>query len=562
MPLSLIQSGSSLQLMNQTGGLTTLTLPTGVTLRTDVPPRFCLWNNYVVMVNTPSQPLLVDATGTVRLLCPQPPAIAPILTGTVDPSGTIGGLPNGNYTAKYTYVTQDSNGNTISESDYSPTSALVDVFQQALTVSNIEISPAAISGINYYRTSNGTGDYFFTDTLSGNVLTSFLDDTPDAAQSLIAGPILGTPPRLTTIAQFRGRLWGMGDVDIDDIRYTEAGFGYSWPSDNIIPITPIGSDQYGVVANIPRRDALGCARRNSLTQIIGTGTETNGVVDFSAVVLSHELGVESQESVVVFRDVAYFLWKDGVYTWGPQGIVCISDGIAGTPNAPTALQAGGFGNVRSWFVSGNYFNADMYPYAFAHIDPNRSIYRLFLASAGSTVIDTWVEFNINTTTWWGPHLTSLFTPSSAFTRVDLSDSVVPVIGGADENIYEEQDLRSDGVGHFVGFSTYVSPEPIVFDVKGKQFDQGVPDLNKYFGRITIYNEPLATGTLTVNSIVGELDQEIDPVSQTANMTVPRNKLGRIGQGKHAQIELYNAQVGQDVVIYGLGIDNVYVLGRR
>ena len=53
MAVSVIQSGSSLQLMNTLGGLLTLSLPTGVTLRKDVPPRWVVFGRYAVLANTP-----------------------------------------------------------------------------------------------------------------------------------------------------------------------------------------------------------------------------------------------------------------------------------------------------------------------------------------------------------------------------------------------------------------------------------------------------------------------------------------------------------------------------
>ncbi len=111
-----------------------------------------------------------------------------------------------------------------------------------------------------------------------------------------------------------------GDTDIDHVRYTEAGLIYAWPEDNLLPIPLVGGDEFGVVALVPRREALGAGRRNMLVQITGSGAENGDDIDLDIVILSKELGVESQESVRVFRDQAYFLWKDGVYRWGSDGI--------------------------------------------------------------------------------------------------------------------------------------------------------------------------------------------------------------------------------------------------
>jgi len=62
--------------------------------------------------------------------------------------------------------------------------------------------------------------------------------------------------------------------------------------------------------------------------------------------------VSSQESVAVYRDVAYFLWEDGVYQWGDDGLICLSDG-----------------RVRSWFATDSYFNRKRFQYAFGGVDP-------------------------------------------------------------------------------------------------------------------------------------------------------------------------------------------------
>ncbi len=395
MSLAIIQTGAALQLMDMLGGLTTLTLPTGVILRTDVPPRWVVNGRYLVLVNTPSEPLTIDATGTVRLLTPKPPRIAPILTGP-----NAGGL-SGTFRARMTFVIQDVFGNLISESDLGPFSAPVVIAAKSILASNLDISPDQVTGRRLYRTTDNGAVYFQWVDLDGNVLTSVQDDLSDAGLSIVAAPVLGTPPRLTTIAEFRGRLFGTGDVDIDHLRYTEAGIQYSWPAENVIEIPAVGSDEFGIVGLLPRREALGVGRRNTLVQITGSGAENaDGVVDFDRVILSKELGIESQETMKVFRDTAYFLWKDGVYAWGSEGITCISDG-----------SADGRGNVRSWFTTNSFFNRDKFTKAFAHMDANTPKYRLFLASAESDVIDSWVEYDINERTWWGPHETTLFSPT-------------------------------------------------------------------------------------------------------------------------------------------------------
>lgn len=532
MSLTILQCGSTLQLLDETGGLTALTLPTDVTLSTTVPPRWAVFGRNIILVNTPSQPLSIDATGTVRILTPKPPRLAPIL------AGVAGGTLTGSFLVRETFVTLSAQGNILSESDFGPTSARLAISAKYLGISNADISPDQITLRRFYRTTDNGGVFFQWVDLDGNIVTTIQDDLADAGLSLFAAPVLGTPPRLTTIAEFRGRLFGVGDTDIDTLRYTESGIQYAWPADNAIAIPAQGADGFGVVALLPRREALGVGRRNLLAQITGTGSETSGIPDFNCVIVSRELGVESQESMQIFRDTAYFLWKDGVYSWGVRGIVCVSDG-----------RSDGTGGVRSWFTTNDFFNREKFSIAFAQIDQNMAVYRLFLASAGSDVVDRWVDYHIDDGTWFGPHKTGLFAPLSAFHRTDASDLTFPIIGGA-ASVFQQQDTRTDG-----------SVTPIAFDVIGKRHALDVADDEKYFGEISLMGEAQTTGLLTVTSRAGELNATRTK-TQYYDMRKTRQRLGRIGTGKHAQIELSNAVAGDDVEVFGYEIDPVNLLGRR
>ena len=116
MAFTVIQAGTSLQLVDTNGALTTLTLPTGVTLSSKVPPRFAVFGRYVVMVNSTSRPITIDGAGTVRVLCPLPPGTAPVT------SSLAGGALTGTYLVKQTFVVLDSTLNIIAESELGPVS--------------------------------------------------------------------------------------------------------------------------------------------------------------------------------------------------------------------------------------------------------------------------------------------------------------------------------------------------------------------------------------------------------------------------------------------------------
>jgi hypothetical protein len=424
----------------------------------------------------------------------------------------------------------DLSGNIIAESDFSPGSNSQAVVNQYLKAANIDISPDQISGRRVYRpTTNGAVLFQWVD-LPGNTLTSVQDDLADAGLSLIAAPILGTPPDLTLIAEYRDRLWGVGRITVDDLNYTEVGLMYAWPADNVFPIPSVGSDNLGVRALLPRRESIGVGRQNQLLMITGTD-DTN----FAVSKLSQNLGVSSQESVAVYRDVAYFLWEDGVYQWGDDGLICLSDG-----------------RVRSWFATDNYFNRKRFQYAFGGVDPIRNKYRLYLNVADSDTDINWVEYDLTEKTWWGPHLTSAFAPTSSFVILDGDLVPRPTVGGDDSNLYREQATRTDSTSTAIDESVTL-----------KRFDMEEPDIDKYWGELSIIGKAQTSGTMDVGLAVGDLSVPAPLVSALEwDMTQSRQRLARVGTGKHVQITLDNAEVGQDTEIYQIEVNPVSILGRR
>lgn len=539
MAYSIIQAGTDLQFVGTDGSVTTLDLPAAVTLSQLVPPRWLVSGHYVILVNSSSLPVTIDGRGVVRLLAPRAPRLGPVL------SGVSGGTLSGTYFSRYTFVVFDEFGNLISESDYSPISNTATITTDFLNVANLDVSPDEISGRRIYRTTTDGAVLFQWIDLDGNVLTSVQDDLSDAGLSLFASPTLGSVPYLTNIAEFRGRLFGVPGDDPDYLRYTEAGLRYSWPSDNLLPIQPIGSDEFGVTALLPRRDALGVGRKNQLWQIVGDGSEVDGIADLSTVRISEILGVLGQESVDIYRDTAYFLWYDGVYQWNSDGVRCISDG------------EGGKGNVRSWFATDDYFNRSRFPYAFGKVDPIRNVYKLFLAEADSDEEDRWVEFDISNRTWWGPHKTQAFTPRSIFAATDTSGLAIlaPSIGSDEGDIYQEQETRTDGENF-----------GIEFDVVTKRHATEEVDATKYFGQLTVIGRKQAEGTdVTITSRVGELDLEdanAKTVEHLYDTGKSSNLLKRLGAGTNAELEFVHDIPDADVEIFAYQISPVNIVGSR
>ena len=529
MAFNLIQAGSNLYSANTAGGISSaLTLPTGVTLSKNRRPRMTRFGRYVIVVNSPSRPLSVDDLGTVRPLTPLPPTNVPVL------AGETGGSLSGAFLIKQTFLFLDAVGNVIAESDYGPLPQnAVTLSSQYLRVTNISLSAdtSAISATRLYRTTAGPGSaYFPWAKIEGNTQTRYRDDLSDAGIQLIAGPALGSAPDLTLIAEWKGRLWGVDRQKFDDLRYTEPGTMYGWSAFNTLPIAHVGDDRFGVLGLVPRRDVLCVGRQNRLVQVAGTTRS-----DIRPIGAVESVGFLSQESISTYRDTIWFLWRDGVYEWGNDGVVCVSDRA----------------HVRSWFQSDSYFNRAMFSQAFSTFDPLTLSYRLFLASAGSITIDRWVEYNLKTGKFYGPHKTLAFMPSSAFLLRGADDQLYPIVGSREGFLSYDDVTRTDWG---------LTPVPMRVEMIGNDLDD--PDVEKYFGQLSVFTEPEPAGGLTVTALTGDFDKEVVTSTMTHDLRLSRGRLNRVGNGKNAVLVFENNQIGQPVTIYGYEIEPVHVLGRR
>jgi len=526
MAFTLLQVGKSLKSINSVGALSpALTLPAGVTLTNTQVPRFARFKRYVIVVNTPTRPLSVGDDGVVRLLTPAPPGAATVL------SGPNAGALTGTYLVRQTYKLLDAFGNVISESDYGPPEPVSTTIAAKKLRAVFPVSTDAVDATQLYRTATLGTTYFPWLTISGNVTTAIEDDTSDAGLGIAAGAFLGTAPDLTLITEFQGRLWGVSRTDVDDLRYTEAGTMYGWSGLNTLPIPHIGTDAAGITALIPRRNALGVTRTNMFNQVTGT-TRAN----FYPYVVNggEEVGCVSQESVVVFNDIAYFLWRDGVYKWDSTGVSCLSNG-----------------KVRSWFTTDTYFNRAMFWRSFAQLDPITLKYRLFLASPGSTVNNRWIEYDLLTQTWWGPHQTDAFIPVSAVLVAGSNSQPYFMIGDLSGYLSQDQEDKNDwGVS------------PINFSLQTKKHDMADPEYEKYWGELTVTGKQQPTGLMTITPTVGDLDGAVPGVPYSYDMSLGRHRLGRLGVGKFLVLQFDHKTINQDVLLYGYEIDPVLSVGRR
>jgi hypothetical protein len=528
----LAQAGTTLVVVQTDGTVVALTLPTGVVLRTDRRPRMAVLNRNTIIVGSPTRNLWVDENRVVRPATLQPPNTAPTLTATG--SGAL----SGTFRVRVSYLIVDADGNVLVESPLGPISAASPTLSsQILHVAGIPISPdPEVNARRLYRTATGPGEAFFEWVdLDGNTQTSLDDDLVDAGLPSIAAPTdLGSPEgttassRLELLVEWGGRLWAKGSTQIDELIFSGDGKFYAWSAANMIPIPPRGRDALGIQALIPRRDELGVARVDSLHKIIGRSEAT-----YQRVKVAEGIGVLAPESVIVWRDIAFFLGQDGVYSWDANSFQSVSDE-----------------KVKAWFTTDDYFNRAKFANAWAVLDPIDQTYVLFLTAAGSSTIgDRFVKYNPTHKSWWGPHVTGAFTPASANLCTNANDELVMLIGGTTGYIWKDR-----GQTFTDGTATAID-----LDIDAI-FSAETPDIEKYWGQPSFFNKVQAAGTLSVTPKVGALSA----VAQSAisvNLTKPRTRARRLGHGRHLQLNLRQNVVAQGAEIYGFEVP-YFEIGRR
>lgn len=514
MPFTLLQAGTSLQTMNTSGTLTTLTLPTGVVIDSTKILRTAVFGRYVVCVNSPTRPLSVDPDGVVRVLCPNPPRTRLVL------SATGSGALTGSYLAKQTFLVLDGDGNIIAESELGPLTTAASLTAQIMAVTGIDLSSDTITASRLYRTVASGSAYFRWVDSDGNTQTTLQDDLADASLELLTAPTLGTPPNdLTLLAEYRGRLWGVSALEIDTIRVGEAGKMYAWPATSGYIVGKPGGDDRGITGLIPRKEFLLVGRRDAMFQMTG-----DAPANFRPVKLKQNVGIEAPDSVVVYKDVAWWLGTDGVYKWDDTGIENVAAG-----------------KVQSWFQTDTYFNRSRLRFAVGQIHPLQHKYRILLSNAGDTTLNRFIEYDWVEQKWWGPHTIDAFTPSFAGIIHDSNNLDLAVICSSAGFVYKDQATRTDDA------STGID-----FDVDTKFHDGNTPGITKTWLQPTLISKIQAAGTLTITPKVGGLDASAG-TAISADMTKGREVLRRLGTGRFAQLRLRHTTAGQDVGLYGIEI---------
>jgi hypothetical protein len=526
MPYYLIHAGTKLQKMATDGSLADLALPSGVTISDDRPARFALLNKTILVANAPSRTLLFDGGLNAHLASLAAPTAAPTVSAG---SGSL----IGDYVVAYTFAIKDANGNVIAESDLSPLSASITLATEGLALSSIQQSSmAGVTTRRIYRSASGGNALYWAYDLEGNGATTYTSTELDVALDTVAMSEagLGAAPgatdvdRLKLVVAWKDRLWGVSDIEPDNLRFSGARKPYAWDPFNMIPVPPIGADLIGVNGFLPRRDELGVLKLNLLAKVIGSNPD-----DFELIVVAEGVGSYGPDTNIVIRDVGYFLSHDGVYTWGPEGVNSISDA-----------------DVRPWFTTDLYFNRSAFSTAFARYNWRTHSFELHLPSAGQTDIDQWVQYDIDRKRWFGPHESLAMVPTSGGQITDDYGLPVPAVGSEAGFLWTQNNLAVMD-GEF----------EIVFDVETQPYTEAAADIDKLFKELSLLTRDEGGGFVQITPTVDKDEQTmfLAPLGQT------RTRLRRLGNGRLLTLRFVHDTLEEDCEIHGFEVP-FHATGRR
>ncbi|MCA1841464.1 MAG: hypothetical protein LC723_14265, partial [Actinobacteria bacterium] len=165
------------------------------------------------------------------------------------------------------------------------------------------------------------------------------------------------------------------------------------------------------------------------------------------------------------------------------------------------------------------------------------------------VIDSWVEYDTQTQTWWGPHSSASFNPTSSFIIYNTSDQLLPAIGSSNAFVWQPREEATDHIA-----------DGIQTRIETGFFHAGEPDFEKYWDHLVVLGKPQEAGTLTITPHVGYTNAEAS-VPLDMDMTLGRQKLGRLGRGQLMKLVFEHFKYNEPVELYGMEI--IYnIFGRR
>lgn len=539
MSFLIAQGSATLYKMNlSTGVATTLTLPTGITLSTTRKPKFAVLNQWIVITNSPTKNLVIDPEGVVKVLVPEAP-----VNGPTTAAGSGSGL-TGTYKYRVSFIVKNSDGELLMESPLSPISVDLAVTATDIALSDLPLSNDDITGRRLYRSLSGGAIFFHLMDIDDNTTQTINDNLADASLGLLPAQSidLRTPPgtmpgiRLKNIVEWKSRLWAVADdpVLVDTLFFTETNKVYAWT--NSLIAHPTGQETNGIVGLVPRRNNLGVVKKNGVWQVSGSSGSTGiATTQINVSRLSVGKGGSSApDTVIVINDTAYWLGDDGVYEWSDDGIKSITDD-----------------SVAPWFQTDTYFNRSRFPNAFAKYNESRKSYDLHLSLAAGSTENRWVSFNLLSRKWYGPHLTSAFTPTHAAHLQDSNGLPIALVGGSDGVVYQ-----ANAAAFTDGASTAID-----FDCYGPLHNESMPDFHKFWGRLVMETKIEASGTLSIIPYVGRLNAAAG-TTLSHDLTTGRETLPRLGVGPMCRLRFRQNTNAVGTTIYGYEVTPISLLGRR
>jgi len=330
--------------------------------------------------------------------------------------------------------------------------------------------------------------------------------------------------RLKLSVTWKDRVWGVSDINPDDLRFSGSRMPYAWDATNMIPIPPVGEDTVGVNGFLGRRDELGVLKLNRLCKVVGNTQD-----DFQLIVVVEGIGTFASDSCVVIRDVGYFLSHDGVYTWGPEGVQSISDA-----------------QVRPWFTTDLYFNRAAFASAVGRYNWRTHSYELHLPSFGQTDLTLWVQYDIDRKRWFGPHKTVAFTPASGGQISDNDGLLIPAVGSKGGQLWLQDNSEIMDGDYEIQFSVVTQP-----------YSENAADRHKLFHELSVINKNQGSGYMVIQAFV-------DNESQTSFLTPQdrsRTRCRRIGNGRLLTLSFFHDTMYEDCEIHGFEIPFT-ITGRR
>lgn len=519
---TVVITAAAVQVLGESGTYSTLPLPSGVNF-TGKPAKVARLKNRLVITSAVTVPIWLGADLKLRILALPTPANPPTLA-----SGGAGSY-TGTRMAKVSFIVRATDGTVIAESALSSPSSAVTFTTDVITISDIPTPPSnsPVTDRRIYFTADSGATFFHAFDVEGTTTTSVDTTIADASLSLTeaSDELVQAPVDLDLPTVWKNRVWGKSG---DSVVGTAAGFIDRWP--NGFPVDE-GTDQFGITGFIPRKDEMAIGRRNRVYRLIG-----DDEASFALPNLTEGIGILASATCLVIKDVGYWLANDGVYVWDAQGVRSITDDT-----------------VRPWFNGDTYFNRSLFSDAFACFDPTRNRYVLFLAPAGSTSTTSWVEYDISSGKWFGPHTTAMSVSfTAAFVAPDANNVLRMIVAADDGYLYAlTPDVYTDGA----------ADDEVSLRVLSKFHYGESPDATHVFLQPTVFMKPQSGKTLTVKGHVGDTTSQVANYTQSADLGKDRQKLPRLGVGRICQIEFTQDAGGAESAILGYMIP-FNILGRR